>query len=343
MVKRVLVTGGTGVIGAYVVREFVDRGVTPIVFVRGQTDSIGRAINGDVDDRLIWAYGDVLDQASLQRALAEHGAEAIVHMASAKPWQIEPPFVPELNVRAGLEQIALGTANVLEAARQAGIRRVVYASSKGVYGDIEGRYSAPAWEPLPTDYPQNPRMLYGIGKVAAEHLGVYYAREYGIEWAAIRFSSSYGPLKRGPKDTSPDGLFVTALEEGAVRVRTFRPGDCDDFAYNRDVATSFVLAALAPNKPARLAYNIGSGKGSTHEHIVRGLLHVLPNTKVEYLEPTAASVGTSIIDKARCVMDITPAAEDFGYQPRYASFEAAFADFLAEEQRIRAAREAVAR
>lgn len=332
---RVLVTGGTGVIGAWVVRGLAERGVTPIVFTRGQTDAIGQAINGDIADRVVRVQGDLLDADAVERAVRDNGAQAIVHMASAKPWQLEPPWAPEPDARRALEQIAFTTLGVLEAARRTGVRRVVYASSKAVYDDVTGEHGPPDFVPLRPDYRYGPHMLYGIGKLAAEQLGFYYADRYDLEFLAIRFSSAFGPLKRGPTATSPDGMFYAALAGETVRVRRFGPGERDDFAYNKDIALGFVLAALAPT-PRHRTYNLGSGQGSDHEDIARGIRHVIPDAKIEFADPDVGGEGSRITDRARCVMDISRATEDFGYVPQFFPLERAFADFLLEVRRIEA-------
>jgi nucleoside-diphosphate-sugar epimerase len=329
----VLVTGGTGVIASWVVRGFVEHGITPIVLSRGHSDHVGDAINGDIVDRWVRVRGDLLEAELVDRVVAEHGAQAIVHMASAKPWQIEQPWVDEPHPRQALDQIASATANVLEAARRHGIARVVYASSKAVFDDVTGPYAAPIYRPLPEDYPCRPHMLYGVGKLAAEHLGFYYARQFGLEFLAIRFASAFGPLKRGPTATSPDGMLYAALAGEPVRIRRFQDGERDDYVYNKDVAEAFVLATLAA-RPKHLAYNVGSGRGSDHDDFARALRAAVPGVNVDFADPDTGGAGARITDRARCVMDTRRAAEDFGYAPRYASLEAAFADFVAEHHRI---------
>jgi UDP-glucose 4-epimerase len=331
--ERVLVTGGTGVIGAWVVRAFVQQGITPIVFVRGSTDHIGRTINGDVDDALIWAYGDLLDPLTLMRAVEAHRADAIVHLASAKPWQVEAPFVVEPKTRQALEQIVTATANVLEVARIVGIRRVVYGSSKAVYDDVAGPQGPPAYQPLNEDYPCLPHTLYGVGKVAAERLGSYYADQFGIEFLAVRFSSSFGPLKRGTP-ASPDGMVQAAAEGRTVQIRRFPDGVRDDFVYNKDVAKGIVRATLAA-PPRHRAFNLGTGQGVTHEDIASAILRVVPEAPIEFIPPDLPMPGLEIIDRAKCVFDISRAREELGYEPRFVPLDVAFADMLEEDARMK--------
>jgi UDP-glucose 4-epimerase len=329
---RVLVTGGTGVIGAWVVRGFAERGITPIVFSRGTADHIGQAINGDIAERVVHVHGDLLDPAGVQDAVREHRPQAVVHMASAKPWQIERPFVARSQPRQALEQIAVATLNVLDAAVGGDVGRVVYASSKAVYDHIRGDYGPPAYRPLPEDYRQRPHMLYGVGKVAAEHLGNYYADQYGLEFTAIRFSSSFGPLKRGP--ASLESWLLDAAAGRPVRIRPYLDGQRDDHVYNKDVARAFVLATLAERLPHR-AYNIGMGIGVNHKDLARAIRRLFPDSPISFLPEAELRVaGPSITDRARCVMDISRAGKDFGYRPEFPTLESAFADFLVEERRL---------
>jgi len=333
-VKRVLVTGGTGVVGAWVVRSFVDRDITPVIFVRGQTNAIGQAINGHLEDKLLWAFGDMLEQASLEDAIRTHAVDAVVHMASAKPWQIEAPFVETPNLSLGMQQIAIGTLNVLEAARRAGIQRVVYASSKAVFDDVKGVYGPPDYRPLPPDYPYDPHMVYGIGKVSAEMLGRYYARTYGTEFVSIRFASSYGPLKRGPTGPSgPEALIKAAVTGQPVRIRRFANGQRDDYVYNKDLGEAFALATLA-ERPAHTFYNVGAGRGYDHDDFAAAILRVFPKAHVEFNAAAPHHPALAITDRARCVMDNTLATRDFGYHPHYADLADGFTDFLHEERRF---------
>lgn len=232
-----------------------------------------------------------------------------------------------------MQQIAIGTLNVLEAARRTGIKRVVYASSKAVFADIKDVYGPPTYQPLPPHYPYDPHMVYGIGKVSAELLGRYYARTYGIEFAAIRFASSYGPLKRGPTGpSSPEALVRAAVGGQPVRIRRFGNGERDDYVYNKDLGEAFVQAALAPNV-RHTFYNVGSGYSVDHEDFASAIRQVAPRASIEFTD-VAPSPAQAITDKARCVMDNTLATLDFGYQPRFADLADALRDYLEEEARF---------
>lgn len=334
MAQRVLVTGGTGVIASWVTRGLVESGVTPVVFARGSAAHIGQAINGDLADELIDVRGDLLDQGALATAVRDHQASAIVHMASIKPWQIEEPFVKPSRPREAVEQVALATLNVLEVAREQGVRRVVYASSKAVFGPIHGGHGAPQYAPLPEEHPRLPEMLYGIGKVAAEDLGRYFAAHYDVEFTAIRFASSYGPLRRGPAPI--ETAIRAAAENQPVQLAPHLDGQRDDYVYCKDVAASFVLAALCDTR-LHWAYNIGSGRTFDHQDWADALRNCFPEAELSFAdEEQTRRAGMSITDRARCLMDIERARRDLGYEPRYARLEDGIADYVAEEKRVTA-------
>jgi nucleoside-diphosphate-sugar epimerase len=132
-------------------------------------------------------------------------------------------------------------------------------------------------------------------------------------------------------------MLYAALAGEPVRIRRFQDGERDDYIYNKDVAEAFVLAALAA-RPRHLAYNIGSGRGSNHDDFARALRVAVPAVKLDFADPDVGGAGARITDRARCIMDNRRAHEDFGYVPRYASLEDAFADFIVEHRRIERSR-----
>src|SRR3954447_24982676 len=140
---RVLITGGLGAIGSYVVRALVDAGARPVAYSpRGDTRLVA-----DVADRLDVVAGDVLDLPHLLRTIREHDVRHVVHLASlvVPTSQVNPLRAVKTNVE--------GTLHVFEAARVLGLRRVVYLSSKGVLGIISGDAAHPTYRPLAEDEP----------------------------------------------------------------------------------------------------------------------------------------------------------------------------------------------
>ncbi|MBS1888551.1 MAG: NAD(P)-dependent oxidoreductase [Actinobacteria bacterium] len=269
--RRILVTGGTGIIGAWAVREIAAAGDEPVVLTRGVT-SLGRAILGELAEEIEWVEADVAQPLELVAALRRARPEVIAHLASAKPWQMDAAYVERPNPPLGVRTIVDGTVNLLEAARVLEIPRVVYASSKSAYAPFAGPHGHPDYEPVPESFECRPTDVYGITKLAAEQLGRYYAEHLGLDFVALRFASTYGPFKRGA-GKAPAGLIGAAIEGRVVEARYTRLAYhelLDEFVYNRDVGRAVQLATAAEDGSGRV-FNIGTGVGSSVGDVVAAI------------------------------------------------------------------------
>ncbi|GGS69943.1 NAD-dependent epimerase/dehydratase family protein [Streptomyces cinerochromogenes] len=275
---RVLVTGGAGFIGSHVVEALRARGHEAVVFdVREDTGA------------------DVRDPVAVARALA--GVDAVCHQAAM------------VGLGTGFGDAAeyvsrndLGTAVLLSAMAEAGVRRLVLAGSMVVYG--EGRYVCPrdgvvrpgprrvadldagrfeprcpacGAEPAPglvgEDAPADPRNVYATTKLAQEHLAAAWARATGGSAVSLRYHNVYGPGM--PRDTPYAGVasfFRSALARGEAP-RVFEDGrQRRDFVHVRDVAAADVVALEAGSAPGLLTvYNTGSGEPHTVGEMARAL------------------------------------------------------------------------
>jgi UDP-glucose 4-epimerase len=242
------------------------------------------------------------------RALEEHKIDCIAHLAALMPEPAEAN--PRLAVRVGTE----GTINILEAARAKNIKRVVFTSSKAVYGEINGPQGAPDYQPLREDYRKIPADLYGSIKVCCEELGRYYRETYGIEFIALRFVSIYGPGKEarhGP--LSFYGQLIEKAREGAKWVIPEGGDQKNDAVYVGDVARSIYLALKAP-APAAWTFNIGTGKAVTPRDFLNAAGKLFPDHRIE-LGPGPSKLGRS--KQSYCVFDIAAARQHIGYEPAY--------------------------
>ncbi|MBA2625481.1 MAG: NAD-dependent epimerase/dehydratase family protein, partial [Acidimicrobiia bacterium] len=175
--RRVLVTGGAGFLGSALVRELCAAGTSVVVL---DDLSTGRAVDLAPEAELL--VGDVADPAIVRKAAG--GCEVLFHLAAARavPRSIEEPLETDTaNVH--------GTLAALVAAREAGVRRVVLASSSSVYGQ-------PAVVPTPESAPLAPASPYGVSKLAGEHYGRVFGELHGLEVVALRYFNLYGPGQR---------------------------------------------------------------------------------------------------------------------------------------------------
>jgi len=243
---KVVITGGAGFIGRHLVAALAARGdeVTTVGRRAAEVPGASRAL-----------AADVTDAAAIGAALA--GAEAIVHLAGladASRSAADPVGYTSVN--------ALGTLNVLEAAR-AGGAALVFASSQRVYEPWRG--------PLHEDAPLVPTTVYGWGKLTAETLVAMYGRSYGVPAIILRLFTVYGPGQRAGGGAS--GV-VPIFAERALggRELVVHQRHLRDFVYVTDVAAAFVRAldrAREPGlEPAR-PFNIGTGVGTALDDLAR--------------------------------------------------------------------------
>lgn len=301
---KVLITGGMGVMGSMVSSRFVQERHRPVIMARHMDRSLIQPIEGQVDTEL----GDVLDLPRILSIIQSYKITHIVHMAAliGELSNKNPPQSVHINV--------IGTLNILEAARFMKVQRVVYTSAKGVYGHIDGEYGHPTYKPLSEDHPRRPMRIYESAKLMGEHMGQFYQRTYGLEFVALRFSSTYGP----GKTVRHGGMAILShIIEGAYSgraVKIEKGGDQkDDIIYNKDVAHGIYLACIAP-KLNYSAYNIGTGIGVTLRDVAGEIKRFIPEADIE--------IGPGLHYKEGpihyySIYDIARAQQDLGFSPQF--------------------------
>jgi nucleoside-diphosphate-sugar epimerase len=230
-----LVTGALGCIGAWVARNLVQAGITATIYDLGTNTQRLKLIMTD-DEMAAIRYaegGDVTDLDMLKRAVSENGITHIIHLAA-----LQVPFC-RANPSLGAQVNVTGTVNVFEAARNAGLNRVVYASSMAVYGPRE-RYPAGLLRP---DAPLDPRNHYGVYKQANEGTARVYYADNGISSIALRPYTIYGPGRDQGMTSAP-----TSAMQAAARGEGFHIpfGGVCGYQHADDVAKLFIQAATVP-------------------------------------------------------------------------------------------------
>jgi UDP-glucose 4-epimerase len=317
---KVLITGGMGVNGAVTARLMVRDGLRPVL-LDNREDFI---LMQDIKDKVDCVIGDVCDSRFLAQVVEDYQIDSIAHLAALMPEPAEAN--PRLAIRVGAE----GTINVLEVARAKKIKRVVFTSSKAVYGEINGAEGAPDYKPVREDYRKIPADLYGSIKVCCEELGRYYRETYGIEFIALRFVSIYGPGKEarhGP--LSFYGQLIEKAREGASWVIPEGGDQQNDAVYVGDVGRSIYLALKAP-APGAWTFNIGTGRAVTPRDFLNAAAKLFPNHRIE-LGPGPSKLGRS--KQSYCIFDISTAKRHIDYEPAY-SVEDGVRDYVATMDRL---------
>ena len=308
---RVLVTGGVGVNGSWVLRSLRDSGHEPVCF----DYSTDTSLISDIVKSLEVIQGDISDSESIQRTVRDNEIEAIIHMAALVSPEVTSIDPSKVNAPKGFEINARGTLNVLEAARLSDVKKIVYTSSKGVYGEITGRYGHPDYVPINEDYPKNPASIYDATKLFGENLGAVYSKIYGLDFTALRFAHIYAPgkLERHGPLSIHDRIIVNAISGVPTRVES--GGETrDDLIYVRDVAKAHILA-VQTKKPPHTSYHFGTGNATSlieFGHIVNELF---PKAKIE-IGKGLGYYGKGTIG-IQCALDCTRAKNDLGFVPDY--------------------------
>lgn len=295
--SRVLITGGGGFIGSHIADQLVGERVGEIIildnFTRGRRENLAWALaHGPVTI----VEGDIRDRRLMAQIMS--GVDVVFHQAAIRITQCsEEP-------RLALEVLVDGTFNVLEAAVQAGVKKVIAASSASVYGMADE---------FPTNerhHPYNNRTLYGAAKAFNELLLRSFHEMYGLDYVALRYFNVYGPRM------DIYGIYTEVLIRWIERIATGRPpvilGDGNqtmDFVYVEDVARANILAAKADVTDE--VFNIASGRETSLNQLADALIKIMnSDVRPEY------GPERKVNPVPRRLADVTRAHELLGFQPQ---------------------------
>jgi len=290
---RYLVTGGAGFIGSHLVDALVRRGDSVRVF---DNFSSGVAQNlAAVRDQIEVIEGDLRDREAVRRAV--QGVDVILHQGALPSVQrsIEDPLATHaVNVD--------GTLYLLMAAHEAGVRRVVLASSSSVYGDSP---TLPKHEGMPPD----PRSPYAVSKLAAESYALAWTASFGLPTIALRYFNVYGPRQSANSDyAAVIPRFVTRMLRGQPPIIYGDGLQSRDFTYVEDVVAANLLAAAAPAE-VNGAFNVAAGGRYTLLDLVAALNRILGTD----LAPEHAPARAGEVRHSQA--DISRAGEVLGFEP----------------------------
>jgi len=293
-VSRVtLVTGGGGFIGSNLVRALLERGDRVRVLDNFSTGS--RANLAGLDAEVI--EGELRSYERVHNAV--RGAEIVFHLGAlgSVPRSVQDPLTSSaVNVE--------GTLNVLLAARDEGVRRVVFSSSSSVYGS---RRELPVTEETPTD----PLSPYGVAKLAAERYCVSFARVYeSFETVVLRYFNVFGP-RQSPHSqyAAVVPLFVTAIGNGEPVTIEGDGEQSRDFTYVANVVDATISAAEAGGASGRI-FNVSAGSPAT----VNALAETIGRIVGKPVEREFAPARTGDIRDSWA--DVAAARDVLGYEPR---------------------------
>ncbi len=287
--KQYLVTGGAGFIGSHLVRALLEQGYSVRVldnFSSGTRENLKDVNASKTAGTLDVLEGDVRDAAAVAQAVI--GIEVIFHEAAfvSVPESMErPQDCFDVNIT--------GTSVLFEAARRAGVRRTVIASSAAVYGDSQTL-------PLTEETPSRPLSPYAVSKRVDEMYAELYTRSFGLEVTALRYFNVYGPRQR------PDSMYAAAVPIFIRRLLSGQPvtvfgdgGQTRDLIYVRDVVWANMIAAEHPAAAGEV-FNICTGRETRLLDLLNVLYELLPGApQPKFAQPRAGDIYQSLGSPAK--------------------------------------------
>lgn len=309
--SNILVCGGAGYIGSHMVRALAAQGYVPIVFDNlstGHAESVG---NVDL------VRGDLLDRQALRRLFAEHSFDAVMHF-SAKS------LVGESMTDPGVYYVnnVIGTVNLLEAMREAGVTRLVFSSSAAVFGN-------PVTARITEDHPREPVNPYGRSKLMVEQALRDYARAYGFRSVALRYFNAAGADASGQigESHSPETHLIPNVLRAALgtgpELKIFGDdydtpdGTCvRDYIHVTDLCDAHLRAlSYMQLKSGAHAFNLGNGNGFSVKQVVEAAWRVTGHEVPHSVAPRRAG------DPAWLVADSALANRELGWQPSFTDID----------------------
>ena len=288
---KVLVTGGAGFIGSHLVHGLLDRGDRVRVLDNLSTGSKANLAGLDID----FIEGDIRDAAVAQESIKN--VDAVFHLAAfiSVAGSMEDPL-------ACYDANLNGSLNVLMQASQAGVQRVVLASSAAVYGESE--------RIVAENDPLNPLSPYAASKLAMEQTAKLFTQSFSLETVCLRFFNAYGPRQ------SPDSPYAAAIPKFIQVMLAGEPatihGDghqTRDFVYVGDIVEAMLLGADGDSIDGRV-FNIAGGKSVPINELVEILQRFFPETPDPVFAPPRQG------DLRFSEADISLAERSLGYRPR---------------------------
>lgn len=289
---KITIFGGGGFIGVNLCEALLSRGHTVCVFDKPRARHIVPSV---IAQRVEWIEGDFLNTEEVNEAL--HECEVIFHLVSTtipKSSNDNPIYDIETNI--------LGSVRMMQSAKMAGVRKIIFNSSGGTV------YGIPKEIPIPETHETNPICAYGIGKLAIEKYLALFHYHDGLDYTITRMSNPYGPYQRPDSDQGAIAVFLYKALKGET-VEIWGDGSVTrDFIYISDAVDA--LVKILDYRGSEHIFNIGSGIGNSLNDIINHVSAVI-GEPVKY-----KNLKRRTLDVPINVLDISRIYDEVGWKPK---------------------------
>ena len=293
--SKVVVTGGAGFIGSHITEELVRRGYQVTIIDNLSTGKLSNIVSTLSSKNAELVQGSIVNLSLLRKIFS--GVDYVFHQAAI-------PSVPRSikNPKTSHNANITGTLNVLLAARDKSVKKVIYASSSSVYGDTPTL-------PKVEDMTPNPQSPYAVTKLTGEYYCRVFNKIYGLNTVCLRYFNVYGP-RQDPN--SPYAAVIPLFFRNALEGKSpiiFGDGEQSrDFTFVKDVAEANIQAA---ESNATGVFNLGNSQRITIDHLAQLIIGLVGNKNVKpvYKDPRPGDILHSLADINK--------AKAFGYNPKY--------------------------
>ena len=309
--RKILITGGAGFIGSHTCKRLLQEGATVLIFDNFETGKMENL--QEVSDDISIIRGDIRNLDEITEAT--YGCDLVLH--EAFPYGVATRAVDKQYTSHG----GLGTFNVLRAALENGVQKVVYASTVAVYGIQQ-------YLPLDEDHPKEPFLPYGATKYIGELYCSTFAKVYGLDTISLRYFNVYGP-RYAAFDHSAVILFLQKAARDEDLIIYGDGNQVRDYTYIDDVVEANILALRKENSNGAV-YNIGEGRGLKIGEAAQKIVAFTESksqvrfANAEEYKFTAKGLPNGItkktdrgfLDERNYIADITKARDELGYEPK---------------------------
>ncbi len=308
---KLLITGGAGYIGSFMVKAAIDRGDEVVV-----ADSLERGHKEAIDTKAQLLIGDLRDKVFVENIFSKQKFDAVVHFAGyiSMAESVSNPYIYfDNNINSSL--------NVVENMVKYGINNLVFSSTAGVYGN-------PLKTPIKENHPNNPTNPYGESKLMVEKILSWYRKTYGLNFACLRYFNASGAAtdgKMGEQHSSETHLIPNALNAVINKTEFTLYGDdygtpdgtcIRDYIHVVDLVEAHILAITKlKNSGGGFYYNIGTGQGYSNKEVL-SIVNKISTSDVKIKIAKRRPGDADIL-----IADPTSIKKDLGFSPKYSDLE----------------------